>query len=92
LPANKAALKAMIVNRIGDNFILFAVCFFLQSCGTVSFLNLFYYPNTLNGNSIYSLVSLYYTIFGIPFHYLSVIGLITFFGIMAKSAQFGFHT
>lgn len=92
LPANKAALKAMIVNRIGDNFILVAVCFFLQSCGTVSFLNLFYYPSNLFGNSIYSLVSLTYTFFGISFHYLSVVGLITFLGIMAKSAQFGFHT
>jgi NADH-ubiquinone oxidoreductase chain 5 len=55
LPANKAALKAMIVNRIGDNFILLAVCFLLQSCGTVSFLNLFYYPSELFGNSIYAI-------------------------------------
>jgi len=92
LPANKAALKAMIVNRIGDNFILLAVCFLLQSCGTVSFLNLFYYPSELFGNSIYAISFYNYNLWGTSVDFLAVIGLTAFLGIMAKSAQFGFHT
>ena len=82
----------MIVNRIGDNFILLAVCFLLQSCGTVSFLNLFYYPVSLQGNSIYSISFYTYSLYVLSVDYLGLIGLTAFLGIMAKSAQFGFHT
>jgi len=82
----------MIVNRIGDNFFLVAVCFLLQSCGTVSFVDLFFYPLTFQGNSIYSVSYFSYIIGGVSFNYLSIIALAAFLGIMAKSAQFGFHT
>lgn len=85
IQANKAAIKAMLINRIGDFFILL---------GIFSMYSLF---NTLNYEIIFSLIPLvsneklfiggfYY------FNYIDLICIFLFIGAMGKSAQIGLHT
>lgn len=82
--ANKAALKAMIVNRIADVFFTLAIIMILVTFKTTDFiivLNLL--PYIFNEN-----------IFFLNFA-VNKINLITFFlfvGAIGKSAQIGFHT
>lgn len=84
IQANKAAIKAMLMNRIGDFFILFAL-----------FLIYFVY-NTLDYDIVFSLSSKTsahtFNLFGFSFSYIDLITLLIFFGAMGKSAQFGLHT
>nr|YP_010620091.1 NADH dehydrogenase subunit 5 [Pterosiphonia complanata]WAX04104.1 NADH dehydrogenase subunit 5 [Pterosiphonia complanata] len=85
LAANKAALKALIVNRIGDLGVLFAILFFLQI-----------FEGTLDFNIIFSLVPLInkycIQLFSYNFHYLSLISFFLVIGAIGKSAQLGLHT
>jgi proton-translocating NADH-quinone oxidoreductase chain L len=84
LQANKSAIKAMLVNRIGDFFILlslFTICFSFNS---------FDYNIIFN---LSSLVSSYYIVFlNFKIPILDLICLLLFFGAMGKSAQVGLHT
>lgn len=85
LSANKAALKALIVNRIGDLGILMAIL-----------LLLIVFSGTLDFNIIFSLVPLinnfYLTYFNFNIHYLSAISFFLVLGAIGKSAQLGLHT
>lgn len=91
--ANKAALKAMVVNKFGDYFLLFGISLLVLSFGSVSFLHfnlylsntqsiLFFTENLLNT----------FSFFNYTFDLISVIAFFLFLGVMAKSAQFGLHT
>jgi NADH:ubiquinone oxidoreductase subunit 5 (subunit L)/multisubunit Na+/H+ antiporter MnhA subunit len=92
--ANKAALKAIIVNRIGD----FGL--------TVAILLIFYCFRTLDFDTVF-LLSLNFTHIYIPIsfigfgglifiqfevHFLSLICFCLFVGSVGKSAQVGLHT
>jgi NADH-ubiquinone oxidoreductase chain 5 len=84
IQANKAAIKAMVVNRIGDLAIL------------VAFFFIFYIFSTLDYDLVFSLSEIFSiktqflsTFF---FSYIDVISLLIFFGAVGKSAQFGLHT
>lgn len=87
--ALKASLKAVIVNRIGDVALIIASALIIQYFGTLEFKKLqflFFY-----------LIEEKISLFNINFEFfqISVIGLITFFLLIAavgKSAQFGLHT
>ena len=82
--ANAAAIKAFIVNRIGDfGFALgiFAVFVLFQS---VDFDVIF---AAAPGKAKATLM-----VFGIEFHALTVCALLLFVGAMGKSAQLGLHT
>ena len=82
--ANAAAIKAFIVNRVGDfGFALgiFAVYLMFQ---TVDFDTIF---AAAQGKADATLV-----VFGGEFHALTVICLLLFVGAMGKSAQLGLHT
>jgi NADH-quinone oxidoreductase subunit L len=82
--ANAAAIKAFVVNRIGDfGFALgiFAVFYML---GTVSFDEIFAQAATLTGKTI--------EVFGLTFDAPTLICLLLFMGAMGKSAQFLLHT
>nr|YP_010620068.1 NADH dehydrogenase subunit 5 [Rhodomelopsis africana]WAX04081.1 NADH dehydrogenase subunit 5 [Rhodomelopsis africana] len=85
LSANKAALKALIVNRLGDLGILFAIMLLLQV-----------FEGTLDFNIIFSLIPLVnnYVIqlFSHDFHYLSLVTFFLIIGAVGKSAQLGLHT
>src|ERR1700691_3389613 len=82
--ANAAAIKAFIVNRVGDfgfSLGIFAV-FYLT--GAVDFDTIFAQAPSLVGKSIHFL--------SWDFDALTVVCLLLFMGAMGKSAQFGLHT
>ena len=82
--ANNAALKAFIVNRIGDFGIL------------IGLFTIFIVFGTLNLNEIMILVNShldsYFNFCGFEIHSLTLISILLFIGCMGKSAQFGLHT
>ncbi len=82
--ANAAAIKAFIVNRVGDfGFALgiFATFVVFQS---VQFDEIFAQASGMKDATM--------TVFGGDFHALTVITLLLFVGAMGKSAQLGLHT
>jgi len=82
--ANAAAIKAFVVNRIGDfGFALgiFAAFVLFQS---VEFETIFAAAPSKAGATL--------SVFGTEFHALTVIAILLFIGAMGKSAQLGLHT
>jgi NADH-quinone oxidoreductase subunit L len=82
--ANAAAIKAFLVNRVGDfgfSLGIFAV-FFLT--GALDFDTIFAQAPSLVGKSLHFL--------SWDFDALTVVCLLLFMGAMGKSAQFGLHT
>lgn len=84
IPANRAAFKAIIMNRIGDFFFILAILFIWALFNTTDI-------NQLSGLNFleYSLTS---TWFGISINKLTIIGFCLLIAAFVKSAQFGFHT
>lgn len=84
IQANKAAIKAMLMNRVGDFAILLAL-----------FLIYFLF-NSLNYEVVFTLVPLmihdFIIIAGIQIPIVDLIATLLFFGAMGKSAQLGLHT
>jgi len=84
IEANKAAIKAMLMNRIADVFFLFGIVLILYQFKTVNYLLVFSIIEAMVMEPFY-----------IIFKSLSAIDLILFFlviGAMGKSAQIGLHT
>jgi NADH-quinone oxidoreductase subunit L len=81
--ANDAAIKAFVMNRVGDlGFALgIALVFFLF--GTINLDAIFAATPAHNGAA--------YHLFGANLHALDVIGILLFIGAMGKSAQIGLH-
>jgi len=83
IQANKAAIKAMLINRIGDFFLLFAIF-----CIYTVF-------DTLNYDIVFSLTpffkNFYFIFAGLYFSVLDIICFFLFIGAMGKSAQIGLH-
>jgi len=84
IQANKAAIKAMIINRIGDFCLLMAIFlifvhFKAVDYATVSVLAPFFKTTTVN-------------FLNMDVHLLSAIGVFLFLGAVGKSAQLGLHT
>ena len=82
--ANKAALKAILLNRIGDLGFLIGTLLVYDLFKTVKFLNIFALIPFLVDSTI--------TINCYSFHSLTVICLFFFLGTVGKSAQLGLHT
>jgi len=84
IQANKAAIKAMLMNRVGDFAILLAL-----------FLIYFLF-NSLNYEVVFTLVPLmihdFIIIAGMQIPVVDFISTLLFFGAMGKSAQLGLHT
>jgi NADH-ubiquinone oxidoreductase chain 5 len=84
IQANKSAIKAMLVNRIGDFFLLLAI------------FTLFITFNTLDYDIIFSVTPLFinYNIGLFNYHIglIDIICIFIFLGAMGKSAQIGLHT
>ena len=82
--ANAAAIKAFIVNRVGD--FGFAIGIFL----------IFYFYGTLNYNEVFQqtpmLVNKSFVFLSIEFNLITFICLMLFIGAMGKSAQIILHT
>lgn len=84
IQANKAAIKAMIMNRIGDFCLLMGILLIFINFKAVDYA------------SVASLVPLFQNttinFLSFNFHLLSIIGIFLFFGAVGKSAQLGLHT
>ncbi|MCA1939587.1 MAG: NADH-quinone oxidoreductase subunit L [Caenispirillum bisanense] len=82
--ANAAAMKAFLVNRVGDfGFALgIAGVFFLFD--TVNFQEIFARAPEFAETTV--------VFFGIEWHALTIIAILLFIGAMGKSAQLGLHT
>jgi proton-translocating NADH-quinone oxidoreductase chain L len=84
IQANKAAIKAMLVNRIGDFALLLAI------------FSIYFVFNSLDYDVIFSLVPLMLEskiIFGsLELPSVDTICVLLFIGAMGKSAQLGLHT
>jgi len=77
-------MKAVIVNKVGDMFIVFGIS------------GLFIWSNSFSFSVISSFIKqvslTYFSIFGISLTHIDVICIFFFIGICAKSAQIFFHT
>lgn len=82
--AGAAAMKAFIVNRVGDFGFILGIFAIYQLFGTLQFGEVF----AAVGDKSDSVI----TLFGIEYHALTVICLLLFIGAMGKSAQLGLHT
>ena len=84
LAANQSAIKALVINRVGD---------FGLSLGIFTIFYLFHSLDYLTIFSLTPLVLNEYLIFwNIQIHTLTLIGLFLFVGAVGKSAQLGLHT
>ena len=82
--AHKAAMKAFVVNRVGDFGFVLGILAIFALTGSVSFDAIF------ASASSYELATI--SIFGLPLPALEVVSILLFIGAMGKSAQFGLHT
>jgi NADH-quinone oxidoreductase subunit L len=81
--ANNAAVKAFIVNRIGDFAFIMGIVITLIYASTVEFSGVFGQSQDLANTAI--------TILGYEFKVLDIICLMLFIGCTGKSAQIGMH-
>lgn len=84
IQANKAAIKAMLMNRVGDFAILLAL------------FSVYFLFNSLNYEVVFALVPLvihdFIIVGGIHIPIIDLIATLLFLGAMGKSAQLGLHT
>ena len=84
LQANKAAIKAMVINRVGDVGLALGV------------FSVFVVFKTCDYSVVFSLVpyvaNVTYNFLGFEVEAISTIGLLLFVGAVGKSAQIGLHT
>ncbi len=82
--ANAAAIKAFIVNRVGDFGFALGIFGVYALFGTVSFDGIF--------QAVAGQAETHVVFFGIEWHALTILSLLLFVGAMGKSAQLGLHT
>nr|YP_009675912.1 NADH dehydrogenase subunit 5 [Ptilidium ciliare]QDE12713.1 NADH dehydrogenase subunit 5 [Ptilidium ciliare]QIA60096.1 NADH dehydrogenase subunit 5 [Ptilidium ciliare var. pulcherrimum] len=86
IQANKAAIKAMLINRVGD----FGLALGIMGCFTIF--------QTVDFSTIFACASAfsephhYFLFCNMEFHAITVIRILVFIGAVGKSAQIGLHT
>ena len=81
--AGQAALKAMIVNRVGDLGLVFAICAIFLTFKSVVYVVIFgLLPTVVNQT---------FTFLGFDFDRFTIISFLLFWGAVGKSAQIGLH-
>jgi NADH-ubiquinone oxidoreductase chain 5 len=84
IQANKAAIKAMVLNRIGDFGLILGILIIFVKYKAVDYATVFALtPLFANENFIFLNVS---------FNLIDIIGFLLFVGAIGKSAQLGLHT
>ena len=84
IQANKAALKAMIVNRVGDLSLALGICAIFLVYQSADYAVVFASTPLIAGDT--------FSFFGIEVEKLTAICLLLFGGAVGKSAQLGLHT
>jgi NADH-ubiquinone oxidoreductase chain 5 len=84
IQANKAAIKAMVINRIGDFFLLIGIMLIFINFKSVDYASVAILTPMFKDT--------YVILFNSSFHLLSTISLFLFLGAAGKSAQLGLHT
>jgi NADH-ubiquinone oxidoreductase chain 5 len=84
LQANKAALKAMIINRIGDFSLVLSILLIFYTFNAVDYATIFALTPAFFNNTFFLL--------NYELNVLNIIGLLIFIGAVGKSAQIGLHT
>jgi proton-translocating NADH-quinone oxidoreductase chain L len=84
IQANKAALKAMIVNRVGDFSLALGICAIFLTYQSVDYATVFSTTPLIAGES--------FNFLGFEVEKLTVVCLLLFGGAVGKSAQIGLHT
>jgi len=82
--ANKAAMKAFVVNRVGDLFFAVGIALVFLLYGSVEFSEIF--------SRVHDHLNDTYHVLGSDWRAYEVIGVLLFLGAMGKSAQLGLHT
>jgi len=82
--ANKAALKAMIMNRIADVFFIISILIIFLTFKTTDYNIIF--------NIIPFIIKENYIIMNSSFNIITIIAFFLFIGAIGKSAQIGLHT
>ena len=82
--ANNAAIKAFIVNRIGDFGLAIAIFLIFFFFGTINFDEVFQITSQFSNKKI--------DFFGFEINLITLISVFLFIGAMGKSAQFLLHT
>lgn len=80
--ASKAAIKAIVVNRIGDFGLCLGIIALFFLCNSLDFATVFAVIGEFK-NTQYSLLDV---------NYITFIGILLFIGAVGKSAQIGLHT
>ena len=84
LQANKSAIKAMLVNRVGDFGLALGIMGIFSTFKSVDFITVFACSAHMAENTC--------IFFNIEWHALTIIGALLFVGAVGKSAQLGLHT
>ena len=84
IQANKAAIKAMILNRIGDFSLIIGIIIIFINFKSVDYATVATLVPHFNDKTINFL--------NFNFHLLSCVGVFLFIGAVGKSAQLGLHT
>ena len=82
--ANRAAMKAFVVNRIGDLFFAVGIALVFLMFGSVEFPDIFAH--------VHDHLTETYHVLGSNWRAYEVIGVLLFLGACGKSAQLGLHT
>nr|QWK44223.1 NADH dehydrogenase subunit 5 [Akkesiphycus lubricus] len=84
IQANKAAIKAMLVNRVGDFGLALGIFGIFICFGAVDYATVFALAPQVSSFTL--------SLFNIEFGALNLIGVLLFVGAVGKSAQLGLHT
>nr|QWK44972.1 NADH dehydrogenase subunit 5 [Protohalopteris sp.] len=84
IQANKAALKAMLVNRVGDFGLALSIFGIFLCFGATDYATVFALAPQFS--------SLTLNFFGLSINLFTILGILLFIGAAGKSAQLGLHT
>lgn len=83
IQASKSAIKAMLVNRVGDVGLALGICLIFLTFKSVDYSVTFALTPCVLDKTV--------SFFGFDFHALSLIAFLLFWGVLGKSAQFSLH-
>ncbi|MGB8274524.1 MAG: NADH-quinone oxidoreductase subunit L [Alphaproteobacteria bacterium] len=82
--ANAAAIKAFVVNRVGDFGFMLGILYLYLLFGSINYDVIFANVGAMDGQTV--------ALMGRPVPVLEIVCLLLFVGAMGKSAQIGLHT